>query len=120
MPIDWSNRWSCQDINSSDMFLKIINKIITSFTRKVKSKIRQKMTLTWLNHALWQQMKERDVALKKALKSEFCNDRHKVRNKVVRIMRKARAEFFIRIIDNARGNGKMILKYINTLTGRVN
>lgn len=54
------------------------------------------MTLPWLNHALWQQMKERDVALKRALKSGLCNDMHTftyLRNKVVRNMRKARVEF---------------------------
>lgn len=120
--IDWSSLLHSEDIrNSSDMFLTTINKIISSFTRKVKNKSRQKMTLPWLNDALWQQMKERDFALKRALKSGHSNGRHifiSLRNKVVRNIRKAKAEFFIRIIEDARGNGKIIWKNLNKLTGR--
>ncbi len=66
-------------------------------------------------------MKERDFAPKKAFKSGHSNDRHifiSLRNKVVRYIRKAKAEFFIRIIDDVRGNGKMIWKNLNKLTGR--
>lgn len=68
-------------------------------------------------------MKERDFALKRALKSGHSNDRHiftSLRNKVVRNIRKAKAEFFIRVIDEARGNGKLIWKNLNKLTGRNN
>lgn len=79
------------------------------------------MALPWHNDALWQQMKERDFALKRALKSGHCNDRHifiSLRKKVVRNIRKTKAEFFIRIIDDARGNAKMNWKNLNKLTGR--
>lgn len=73
--IDWSSLLHSEDIrNSSDMFLTTINKIIY-FTRKVKNKSRQKMTLPCLNDALWQQMKERDCALKRALESGHSNGR---------------------------------------------
>ncbi len=52
--IDWSSLLHSEDIrNSTDMFITTINKIISSFTKKVKNKSRQKMTLPWLNDALW-------------------------------------------------------------------
>uniref|UniRef100_A0AAR2J957 Reverse transcriptase domain-containing protein n=1 Tax=Pygocentrus nattereri TaxID=42514 RepID=A0AAR2J957_PYGNA len=122
--IDWPNILSCKDIDDNcDIFLSTINKVMSSFTRKVQSKPRQRETLPWLNDALLQQMKERDFALKRTLKTGLNNDRlifTSLRNKVVRNIRKAKAEFFIKIIDNARGNGKMIWQNLNKLTGRNN
>jgi len=52
-------------------------------------------------------MKERDNALKLATRSKMVHDRNKfvmLRNKVVRALRKAKADFFITIIENAHGN----------------
>lgn len=64
-------------------------------------------------------MKKRDFALKTALKSGLRLDRlvfNSLQNKVVQELRKAKAQFFINIINEAKGNSKMIWKTINQLT----
>jgi len=69
-------------------------------------------------------MKERDSALKRALKSGHCSDQltfTTLRKKVLRNLRKSKAEvflYFIRIIIEAQGNGKLIRRNLNKLTGR--
>ncbi len=58
---------------------------------------------------------------KVALKSGHSSDRltfTTLRNKVLRNLRKSKAELFIRIINEAQGNGKLIWRNLNKLTGR--
>lgn len=51
--IEWSNLLSCEDIDSScNTFLTTINKVLSSFTRKVQCNTRKKNILPWLNEAL--------------------------------------------------------------------
>ena len=60
-------------------------------------------------------MKERDSALQTAIKSKMSHDRHifsRLRNKATRELRKAKADFFITIIENAQGNSKAIWSQI--------
>lgn len=68
-------------------------------------------------------MKVRDQLLKKSLRSGLIIDRQNftsARNKVRLAIRKAKANFFITIIESAKGNGKKIWQNINKLTGRQN
>ena len=120
--IDWSDLLTNRDTEvSCSTFFSTLNEIRANFTRKVKQKHGQKTTLPWLNDTLWQQMKDRDSALKRALKSGHSSDRlifTTLRNKVLRNLRKAKADFFIRIINEAQGNGKLIWGNLNKLTGR--
>lgn len=56
-------------------------------------------------------MKERDRALKDALKSKSTCAKKlftTLRNKVVKSIRKAKANFFLTIIDNAKGDSRKI------------
>ncbi|KAK0142318.1 putative RNA-directed DNA polymerase from transposon X-element [Merluccius polli] len=119
---EWSNILCSQDIESSSRnFVTTINRVVTPFIRNVKYRPRKKNTLPWLNGALWHQMRERDSALKKSLKTGYSSDRQiftSLRNKVVRNLRKAKADFFIKVIEDARGNGKLIWENLNKLTGR--
>lgn len=65
-------------------------------------------------------MKERDLSLKRALKSKQANDKRTfimLRNKVTKEIRYAKANFFISIISEARGNTKLIWKQIQKLVG---
>jgi len=65
-------------------------------------------------------MKERDLALKLANKTKSTHDRGRftmLRNKVVRSLRKAKADFFITIIEKSNGNPKVIWSQIRKMTG---
>ena len=66
-------------------------------------------------------MKERDLVLKKSIKTKLSHDRHHfamLRNKVIKKLRKAKADFFLTIIDKAGGNSKMIWKQLKLFTGK--
>jgi len=65
-------------------------------------------------------MKKRDLALKTANRSKFSHDRQHfaiLRNKVVKSLRKAKADFFLRIINDneARGNSQTIWNRLSYL-----
>ncbi len=59
--------------------------------------------------------------MKQSLKTGLTTDRQKftsLRNKVIKRLRQAKANFFIDTIEEARGNGKKIWQTINKLIGR--
>lgn len=66
-------------------------------------------------------MKQHGHALKLALKSHLEHCKHKLtmlKKKVIKELRKAKANFFINIIGENRGNAKLIWKQIKKLTGK--
>ena len=119
--VDWSNILENNDIEaSSDSFIKKLNDIVTHFTKKGNSKQR-KNDLPWLNNEIIKLMKSRDNALKQSLRTRTASDRHiftSLRNKVLRMTRKLKAEFYIETIKGANGNGKLIWKNLNQLLSR--
>lgn len=78
---------------------------MNTFLRKTKPGRRQKSSLPWLNGDIHKLMREHDAALKATLKSKLVTDRLKfvgLRNKVTREIRKAKAIFFVNVIDQAK------------------
>ncbi|KAJ8342373.1 hypothetical protein SKAU_G00323010 [Synaphobranchus kaupii] len=76
-----------------------------------------------MNSDLLKMMKERDLSLKRALKFKQTNDKRTfimLRNKVTKDIRNAKANFFISIISEARGNTKLIWKQIQKLCPPLN
>ncbi len=74
-----------------------------------------------MNSDILELMKKRDLALKTANRSKFSHDRQHfamLRNKVVKTLRKAKVDFFLRIINEARGNSKTIWNKLNYLKGK--
>lgn len=114
--IDWTDLLVIEDIeNSCSMFSSTIN-IIYLYNRRMSHRPRQKNSLPWLNEALWKQMRDRDSSLKIALKSGLRSDWYSytsLRNRVVRNIRKAKADFYIKVIDDAKGDGKLIWNNLN-------
>jgi len=107
---------------SSQIFTEKIQSTISEFSIKMKHKYK-KQSLPWVNDNIKKIMKERDNALKLATRSKMVHDRNKfvmLRNKVVRALRKAKADFFITIIENAHGNSKIIWRQIKKLSGQKN
>ena len=63
-------------------------------------------------------MKQRDLALKAALKSKLPHDKRKfqnLRNKVVKELRQAKANYFIKLIEDSKGNSTLIWKNIDKI-----
>ena len=66
-------------------------------------------------------MKDRDAALKKSLKSGLVTDRlvfNSLRNIVTGQLRKTKANFFLDVIKQAKGNPKLLWKCIDQLSGK--
>lgn len=84
---------------------------MNTFLRRTKPDRRKKNAFPWLSSDIHKLMRERDSALKAALKSKLVTDRLKfvgIRNKVTKEIRKAKANFFLNVIDQAKGNSKLI------------
>ncbi len=73
-----------------------------------------------MNSDILELMKKRYLALKTANRSKFSHDRQHfamLRNKVVKTLNQQRLIFFLRIINEARGNSKTIWNKLNYLKG---
>ena len=84
-------------------------------------KNRNKVNLPWFSENLWQLMKSRDAALKKAIKTKRDTDTldyKGLRNKVFKELRLAKSRFHLQLLSEAKGNSKEIWKSINNLRGR--
>ena len=106
---------SCNDLVSA---FKVI---LLKFTKSKARKSNTKHTLPWFTTALWDLMRKRDASLKKFLKSRLTTDHFifkSLRNKVTQQLRKARANFFLDIIRDAKGNSKRLWKSIDKLLGK--
>lgn len=83
------------------------------FSSKVQS-------IPWINADILKLMKERDLALKMAIRTNLFHDKYHfamLRNKVIMGLRKARADFFMTIISEARGNSKIIWNQLKKTHG---
>lgn len=66
-------------------------------------------------------IKQRDQDLRVALQSRLAHNKthfQELRNKVIEQLREGKADFFIAIIDDAKGNSKFIWDNINKITKR--
>ncbi|XP_046707928.1 uncharacterized protein LOC124387560 [Silurus meridionalis] len=80
-----------------------------------------KNILPWMNTDILKLMKERDCALKNSMKSRSASAKilfTTLRNKTVKAIRKAKADFFLTIIENAKGDPKIIWNQLKKLVGR--
>ena len=113
--LEWDDIHSCDDVDTGcNILLAKIGKVMESFTRGGNQRKGRKMTLPWVDKKCRDQMKTRDLLLKKALKSGLTTDRQlftHARNKVTHFLRKAKAKFYISIIKSAR---EMEKKFGNT------
>lgn len=78
----------------------------------------KKRILPWFNEELKQLMKERDLALKKSVKTKLSNDINifkSLRNRVTKNIRKAKAEYCITTIIEAKGSPLIMWKQINNI-----
>lgn len=96
--IDWDHILLGIDCEKdSETLLTTIEKTIKDFSSKINYK-HNKNLLPWINSDILKLMKERDLALKNAIKSKSTSARNlftTLRNKVVKNIRKAKADFFL-------------------------
>ncbi len=116
--LDWNDVLQSGDIeNAFNTMMDRVNNTKNEFSKNVSYS--NKINLPWLNEHLWKLMKQRDLALKAALKSKLPHDKRKfqdLRNKVVKELRQAKADYFIKLIDDSKGNSKLIWKNIDKIT----
>ncbi len=94
-----------------------ISRILDKFI-KCRKISHRKIQLPWINDTIRQLMKQRDHALKTFLKT-----RHEIdlqlfkglRNRVTKEFRILKSNYYIHILTEAKGNGNIIWKQINSL-----
>jgi len=117
--INWNSTITETDLNlSASKFVNKINDVINKHTKTWTRKPR-KYSLPWFNNDIRLKAKNRDLALKKFLKSRNNTD-HLIftglRNKVISELRKAKTKYFIQMIEEANGNSSKLWHHINKLT----
>ncbi len=104
--IDWQSLLSSENLETAHkIFIEELKNVRNKYTKLVGNRHR-KNNLPWINEQVWMLMKKRDTALKKAIKSGLQQDRllfNSLRNKVVKTVRQAKAQFFINILNEAKG-----------------
>ena len=119
---NWAQVLACEETDACcDLFNKTVKEIVTPFTSRGRQKTKKNHTLPWLEEESIKLMKARDLLLKQSLKSGLTTDRQRytsMRNKVTQTLRMAKSRFFLKLFENAQGNGKQIWNNLNKLTGR--
>lgn len=121
--LDWNETLSTDNLEAaSECLMVTINKNKGEFSKNFTFS-RKKQNLPWINGQLWKLMKQRDHALKIAIKSVLAHDRRTfqhLRNKVVNELRKAKAHFFIDLINDAKRNSREVWENINKVQKKNN
>ncbi|MGL5882545.1 MAG: hypothetical protein ACRCY0_04810, partial [Synechococcus elongatus] len=120
--INWSHLTLVKDTEQAcDNFKTSITQTINKFTKIKQKRQNGKISLPWFTDELWQLMKKRDAALKRAIKSKLITDHliyKSLRNKVISQIRKAKANYFLDHIRQAHGNTRKLWKTIDKLMGK--
>lgn len=113
--LDWSTTLDNDDVhNCCKEVMNKVEGIISKFLKPQKHL--KKRTLTWINEELKKLMKERDLALKKSVKTKLSSDINifkSLRNQITKNIRKAKAEYYITTITEAKGSPLIMWKQIN-------
>ena len=73
--MDWGDVLSSENLElSCQLLTSKINAVRDKFTVKIQRKNRNIVNLPWFSENLWQLMKSRDTALKKAIKTKRNSD----------------------------------------------
>jgi len=120
--VNWNEIITGRNVEEdSERFINTIQSVAQKFTKTSQFKKKSKKNcLPWLSTDLLKLMKDRDHVLKDFLKFKLPIDRQKfvmLRNRVTRELRKAKANFFISIIHESKGNTTQIWEHIKKLIG---
>ena len=105
----------------------LCDSIIANTTNKIKKYSRlpkvckKRKNLPWFNDNLKEIMKKRDLALKQYIKTKRQTDHllfKSLRNKTIAAFRSAKANYFLTLIQAAKGNSKLLWKQIDNLSGK--
>ena len=114
--LSWSEFLSPDNLDdTAESLMTMINKVKSEFSKNITYSSK-KQNLPWFNEQVWALMRQRDYALKTAIKSGLAQDRRifqQLRNKVVRELRKSKENVFINIINDSKGNSRQTWKNIN-------
>lgn len=102
-----------------NVFTSQIQRIVDKFFKFCKkTRTHTQVQLPWVSDSIRQLMKKRDHSLKIFLKSKNNTDSlifKSLRNQVLNEMRRARANYYISVLSDAKGNGKKNWKQLHCL-----
>ncbi len=104
--------------HSLNNFTSVLGNLVNKYTKTWKSRPK-KPSLPWFNNGIHQLIKKRDLALKKSLVTKNNTDHlifTSLRNKVVSELRKAKSNYFLKLIEEANGSSSKLWQQIHRLT----
>ncbi len=120
--LNWQELLSSKNTEENcRLFLNKITEIKSAISRKGQKRAKNTRHLPWLDSNCRTLMKKRDSLLKQSLKSGLLVDRQKfthARNKLTHALRKSKANFFMKTIEGAKGNGRKAWQLLNKLLGK--
>lgn len=120
--INWDQIMAGADVDKdTNVLLSKIQNLTKQLLKKSKSKGNSRYTLPWISSDIRRLMKERDNALKHFPKSNSLTDRHifvSLRNRVIKEIRIAKSNFFVDLLQDAKGNHKLVWDCLHKLTGK--
>ncbi len=116
---NWAKVLSCQDTDHAcDLLNRSVREVMAHFSTRQRRKRKKGNALPWVNEDCRRLMCTRDVFLQQSLKSGLNTDPQKftsMRNKEAQTLRKAKANFFLKmkITERVHANRKLIWQNIN-------
>ena len=116
--INWDELQQHDQVNNCcNQLTSTIGCIVDTFSKKRK-KSQKQFQLPWMNDNIRQLMKRRDYALKTFIKTHSDTDSKLFkgsRNQVVKQLRMSKSNYYTHALSEAKGNGKIIWKQLNSL-----
>lgn len=116
--VNWDELQQYDQVNDCcNKLMSTIGSIVDKYIKKLK-KSQRKFQIPWMNDNIRKLIKRRDHALK-----TFINTRRDIdlklfkglRNQVVKELRMSKSNYYIQALSEAKGNGKIIWKQLNSL-----
>ena len=122
METNWEMVTGELDLDTSvNNLTSIMGNLINKHTKTWKSRPK-KYSLPWFSKDIHQLTKKRDLALKRSLTTKNNTDHllfTALRNKVVSELRKARSNYFCKLIEEANGNSSKLWQHINNEISKI-
>ena len=116
--------WDCafvfENINDVvDAWYKLFNSVLDEYLPQIQKRVKREVQPKWFSNEISQEIKKRDMLLKKARKSQTESDWSefkRVKNKVIELIRDTKSNYFKEKVSESKNNTKKLWNLIKCLS----
>ena len=116
--------WDCafvfENINDVvDAWYKLFNSVLDEYLPQIQKRVKREVQPKWFSNEISQEIKKRDMLLKKARKSQTESDWSefkRVKNKVTELIRDTKSNYFKQKVSESKNNTKKLWNLIKCLS----